>query len=125
LVSLSTMQNWIATIDANLTFVGDPDQIFSLFATTVTYCSIRVGGLCSGPCTVYTGAADYEGTKMARTRAAACLGTPDTVCLTATRNGAFCGSAGCHRTCSLLSTCGTRLEHNVCYAPGTQSISVP
>ena len=107
--------HWISTTDAELTFIGkaiNPLAPRSAEDTTVTYCSNRVDAVCGGPCTVYTGVA-------------ACLNTPNTNCLAATTNVGFCDRSGCTHSCNQLSTCGTRLDNNFCFTPGTQSILVP
>ena len=107
--------HWISTTDAELTFIGkaiNPLAPRSAEDTTVTYCSNRVDDVCGGPCTVYTGGA-------------ACLNTPNTNCLAAITNVGFCDRSGCTHSCNQLSTCGTRLDNNFCFTPGTQSILVP
>lgn len=108
------MKNWLATTDANLTFIGEPIENLGIspFVTTVTYCSTRAGSLCSGPCTVFTGSN-------------VCLNAPDTNCLSATGNVAFCDHAGCSGSCNNFNSCGTRLDNGFCATPGTKSISVP
>ncbi|PIL23595.1 hypothetical protein GSI_14908 [Ganoderma sinense ZZ0214-1] len=114
LVSHEQMMHWIATTDAELTFIGTPLNPLaprSAQDTTVTYCSNRVDNVCGGPCTVYTGGAT-------------CLNAPNTNCLAATNNVGFCDRAGCGHSCNQLSTCGTRLDNGFCYTPGTRSILV-
>lgn len=113
-VSVAEMKNWLATTDANLTFIGEPIENLGIspFVTTVTYCSTRAGSLCSGPCTVFTGSN-------------VCLNAPDTNCLSATGNVAFCDHAGCSGSCNNFNSCGTRLDNGFCATPGTKSISVP
>ena len=106
--------HWIATTDAELTFIGKPINPLaprSAQDTTVTYCSTKNGNFCGGPCTVYTGGAT-------------CLNAPNTNCLSATNNVAFCNSPGCGGTCNQFSTCGNRLDNGFCSTPGTQSILV-
>ena len=106
----------IANTDAGLTFGDKP--IIPLAPrspqdvnTTVTYCSVRTGGVCGGPCTVYTGG----GT---------CLNAPNTNCLGASHNVAFCDHANCTGECSQLSTCATTMNNGFCFTPGTESILV-
>ena len=77
----------------------------------VTYCDKALDGVCGGACTVYNGGAK-------------CLGAPNTNCLFATNNVVFCASRGCTGMCSLFSSCGTILQNNFCYTPGTASILV-
>ena len=106
--------HWIATTDAELTFVGEPINPLtprSAQITTVTYCNKRINDVCGGSCTVYSGGA-------------ACLDAPGTNCLSATNNVGFCDRGGCGHSCNQLSTCGTHLEKGFCFTPGTQSILV-
>ena len=113
-MSHEQMMHWLATTDAKLTFVGAPINPLASRSeqiTTVTYCSTRSGNVCGGACTVYTGGST-------------CLNAPDTNCLAATNNVAFCDRAGCGHSCHDLATCGTPLDNGFCYTPGTQSIAV-
>ena len=114
--------NWLATTDAEITYIGEPIDVNSFSTESsltkraannvmVTYCSHRVDNVCGGPCTVYNGPA-------------ACLNAPDTNCLAATANVGFCDRGGCGGSCNQLSSCGTRLDHGFCYTPGTRSIIV-
>ncbi|PIL23593.1 hypothetical protein GSI_14906 [Ganoderma sinense ZZ0214-1] len=116
LVSHEQLMHWIANTDAELTFIGKPINPLtprSALDTTVTYCSIRTGGVCGGPCTVYTGGAK-------------CLHAPDTNCLGASDTSVeFCTSAGCAGSCTQLSACGTKMDNGFCFTPGTESIVVP
>ncbi|KAI0665762.1 hypothetical protein C8Q78DRAFT_1063151 [Trametes maxima] len=120
------MLDWLATTDAELTFIGEP---LSLSLTThrdsnplaplpraaqntiVTYCSKRTQSVCGGPCTVYNGGAT-------------CLNAPDTNCLAATHDVGFCDRGGCGGSCHNLATCGTKLANGFCFTPGTRSIIV-
>ncbi|KAI0628553.1 hypothetical protein C8Q77DRAFT_352781 [Trametes polyzona] len=114
LVSHDQMMHWLATTDAELTFVGEPINPLAGRAaqnTIVTYCSKRTQGVCGGPCTVYNGGAT-------------CLSAPNTNCLSATHNVGFCDKGGCSGSCNQLSTCGTRLDNGFCFTPGTKSIIV-
>ena len=113
------MLTWLATTDAKLAFVGEPISGRSSDkdkrATEdimVVYCSSRSQGLCGGACTVYNGGAT-------------CLNAPGTNCLSATGNVAFCDHSNCHGSCNDFNDCGTRLDNNFCYTPGTNSIVVP
>ena len=113
-MSHDEMLNWLATTDAELTFVGAPINPLaprSAQTTIVTYCTTRADNVCGGSCSVYNGGA-------------ACLDAPGTNCLAATNNVGFCDRAGCGHSCNQLSTCGTRLDNGFCYTPGTQSILV-
>ncbi|KAF8178309.1 hypothetical protein K438DRAFT_2021964 [Mycena galopus ATCC 62051] len=113
-VSVATMKEWLDTTDAELTFTGLPIESlgFNPLVTTVTFCSKRTANLCSGPCTVFTGAG-------------VCHNAPNTNCLSATTNVAFCDRSNCGGSCNTLSTCGTHLDDGFCYTPGTASISIP
>ena len=114
-MSKSAMLTWLATTDANITYVGEPLNPLAPRAaqtTTVTYCSSRQGNTCGGACSVYVGNPT-------------CLRAPNTNCLMATANVGFCDRSGCGGSCNQLSSCGTRLDNNFCYTPGTQSIVVP
>ncbi|KAJ7836903.1 hypothetical protein B0H14DRAFT_3870669 [Mycena olivaceomarginata] len=113
-VSVAAMKEWLSTTDAELTFTGLPVEELGInpLTTTVTFCSTRTANLCSGPCTVFTGAG-------------VCINTPNTRCLAATTNVAFCDRSNCGGSCNTLSTCGTRLDNGFCFTPGTASISIP
>ncbi|KAK7046184.1 hypothetical protein R3P38DRAFT_3307676 [Favolaschia claudopus] len=114
IVSVAAMKDWIATTDAELTFAGAPiDELgVNPLVTTVTFCSTRTANLCSGPCTVFTGSG-------------VCHAAPDTNCLAATTDIAFCAGSNCNGGCNTLSTCGTRLDNGFCFTPSTNSFSVP
>ncbi|OSD00175.1 hypothetical protein PYCCODRAFT_1437714 [Trametes coccinea BRFM310] len=116
IVSEAEMAHWLATTDAELTFIGDrpafnPLDKRSAQSSTVTYCTKRVGPVCGGSCTVYSGSAT-------------CLETPDTMCLSATKDIGYCDAAGCQGNCDALSLCGSPLGGGWCFAPMTQSIVV-
>ncbi|KAI0739158.1 hypothetical protein C8Q80DRAFT_1204519 [Daedaleopsis nitida] len=114
-VSQEEMMHWLATTDAELTFLGEPINPLAPRAaqnTMVTYCNRRVVNVCGGACTFYNGNAK-------------CLSAPGTACLAATTNVGFCDRSGCGHSCNQLSTCGTRLDNGFCYTPGTASILVP
>ncbi|TFK37244.1 hypothetical protein BDQ12DRAFT_667180 [Crucibulum laeve] len=115
LVTEAEMRHWIATTDAKLTFIGEPItdglQGRAALNTMVTYCNKRTQNVCGGDCTVYNGGA-------------ACLNAPDTQCLSATNNVGFCDRSACGGSCNQLSTCGTHLDNNFCFTPGTRSINV-
>ncbi|TBU25860.1 hypothetical protein BD311DRAFT_668755 [Dichomitus squalens] len=111
-VSHEQMMHWIATTEAELTFVGTPINPLAPRAatnTTVTYCTNRVDDVCGGPCTVFTGGG-------------VCISTPNVVCLSATSNVGFCDSSDCRGTCSQLSDCNTTLNFGFCATPETASI---
>ncbi|KAI0739157.1 hypothetical protein C8Q80DRAFT_1222341 [Daedaleopsis nitida] len=109
------MMHWLATTNAELTFIGKPINPLaarSAQTTIVTYCSQRIDNVCGGACTVYNGNH-------------ACLNAPNTNCLSATTNVGFCDRGGCGGSCNQFSTCGTRLDNGFCFTPGTASILVP
>lgn len=114
LITVEEFKEWLATTDANITFIGAPISGIgprSAQDTIVTYCNKRVNNVCGGSCTVYNGGPR-------------CLDAPGTQCLSATRNVGFCDRGGCGGSCNQFSTCGTRLDNNFCYTPGTRSILV-
>ncbi|KAI0716741.1 hypothetical protein C8Q76DRAFT_767681 [Earliella scabrosa] len=114
IVSHEQMMHWLATTDANITYVGEPLNPLAPRAaqtTTVTYCSSRQGNTCGGACSVYVGNPT-------------CLRAPNTNCLMATNDVQFCNTAGCGGICNRFSTCGVRLDGGFCYTPGTQAIRV-
>ncbi|PIL23594.1 hypothetical protein GSI_14907 [Ganoderma sinense ZZ0214-1] len=113
-MSHEEMMHWIANTDAKLTFIGEPINPLiprSAQVTTVTYCNTRVLNVCGGSCTVYTG-----GTT--------CLNAPNTACLAATFDVAFCNGAQCTGTCSDLYNCSVRMSDGFCAAPTTVAIFV-
>ena len=110
------MAEWLSNYGGEITYVGFKN-ISDLFGRsdgliTVAYCSNRVASLCSGPCTVSTGNG-------------ICINAPDTNCLVATTDVAFCSNAGCGGGCNVLSECGVKLDRGFCYTPGTNSIGLP
>ncbi|KDR70657.1 hypothetical protein GALMADRAFT_282130 [Galerina marginata CBS 339.88] len=114
LISIDQFKYWLATTDANITYIGKPVNPLtprSALATMVTYCSNRSFSICGGPCTVYNGGAT-------------CLHAPNTNCLAATHNIAFCSGDNCDGGCNPLATCGVKLDNGFCYTPGTNSIIV-
>ncbi|KAI0351908.1 hypothetical protein OH77DRAFT_842553 [Trametes cingulata] len=114
IVSDAEMAHFLATTDAKLTFIGDlPNPLAKRSAqtTTVTYCTKRVGTICGGTCTVYTGGAT-------------CLDATGTTCISATKDIGFCDETECNGDCSALSLCGTTLASGFCFTPNTQSILV-
>ncbi|GJE96912.1 hypothetical protein PsYK624_131200 [Phanerochaete sordida] len=113
-ISHEEMMHWLATTDAELTFVGTPPNPLAARDaqdTLVTYCANVNGNACAGPCTVYSGGAT-------------CLYAAGTNCLSATRNVAFCSSSGCSGSCTTLDNCIKQLDGGFCYTPSTQSIAV-
>ncbi|KAG6907447.1 hypothetical protein DXG01_008875, partial [Tephrocybe rancida] len=115
--TIEQFNEWLANTDADITYVGTPiDKRSGLDArsalnTVVTYCTQRSGNICGGSCTVYNGGS-------------ACLSTPNTQCLSATNNVAFCDGGSCGGSCNNFANCGTRLDGGFCYTPGTKSINV-
>ncbi|KAI0644275.1 hypothetical protein C8Q79DRAFT_975149 [Trametes meyenii] len=116
LISDAELEHWLATTDAELTFIGGRPDLTPLAkrsaqSTTITYCNKRVGSICGGTCTVYTGGAT-------------CLSAPNTACLASTRDIGFCDQAGCNGDCEAFSQCGTQMGNGFCATPGTVSILV-
>ncbi|KIJ40975.1 hypothetical protein M422DRAFT_173082, partial [Sphaerobolus stellatus SS14] len=114
LITPEQFKNWLATTDATITYIGAPINDLTTrdaLNTIVTYCNRRTNNVCGGDCTVYNGSAR-------------CLNAPDTQCLSATNNVGFCDRGGCSGSCNQFSSCGTRLDNNFCYTPGTRSINV-
>ncbi|KAI0716409.1 hypothetical protein C8Q76DRAFT_855926 [Earliella scabrosa] len=115
IMTVDEMMNWLATTDADLTFIGDPINPLAPRApriTILTYCNLRVQGVCGGSCQVYTGGP-------------VCLAAPGTSCLGATTNVGYCTTAGCVGTCNELASCGIQMDNGFCATPGTVSILVP
>lgn len=115
LVTEAEFKNWLATTDANITYIGEPITADisprAALNTMVTYCNRRVVNVCGGDCTVYNGGMT-------------CLNAPDTVCLAVTSNVGFCDRGSCGGSCNQLSSCGTHLDNGFCATPGTASILV-
>ncbi|KAJ7819228.1 hypothetical protein B0H13DRAFT_2378495 [Mycena leptocephala] len=115
LVTGDQLMDWLATTDANLTFVGPPAGTRDLgtrqTTTMVTYCTKRIDDICGGTCQVYNG-----GTQ--------CIHAPGTSCIAATSNVGFCDKGGCGGSCNELSSCGTPMANGFCDTPGTASILV-
>ncbi|EJD50736.1 hypothetical protein AURDEDRAFT_111931 [Auricularia subglabra TFB-10046 SS5] len=115
IVTESALLTWLSTTDAEITYIGEPIKGLDKRVggnVMVVYCSKRSQNVCGGPCTVYNGGAT-------------CLDAPNTNCLSASANVAFCDRSNCGGDCNQLSSCGTRLDNNFCYTPGTKSIVVP
>ncbi|KAJ8456417.1 hypothetical protein ONZ45_g2574 [Pleurotus djamor] len=122
LMTLEEMKNWIRTSQAQggeFKFIGEkldlrdnPLASRDAQLTTVTFCSNRNGNNCNPPCTTFTGSN-------------ACLSAPNTNCLSATTQVTFCDRSGCSGSCNTFNQCGTRLNNNFCFTPGTASIRVP
>ncbi|TFK22717.1 hypothetical protein FA15DRAFT_595551, partial [Coprinopsis marcescibilis] len=107
--SKSDIDLWIATTDANVTIIGDP---INALDTRVVYCNRRTQNVCGGDCTVYNGNAK-------------CLWAHTTQCIWASTNVGFCDRDNCGGSCNQFNSCGSRLDGNFCYTPGTASILVP
>ena len=116
-VTAKQLQDWLATTDANITYIGQPGGSPSdlskrqLPQTTVVFCTSQSGALCGGSCSMYTGGP-------------ACLAAPSTACLMATRDVSFCDGNACGGSCNQFNSCGTRLDGGFCSTPGTSSINV-
>ena len=122
-MSEDDFKDWLANTDADITYVGepidntrrsaDPDTSLTKRANVmVTYYTKRTQNVCGGTCTVYNGGPT-------------CLSAPGTSCLSATANVGFCDHGGCSGSCNEFASCGTRLNNNFCFTPGTKSIIVP
>ncbi|KAI0372673.1 hypothetical protein BV20DRAFT_38332 [Pilatotrama ljubarskyi] len=114
IISEAEMAHWLANTDAELTFIGQPPNPLakrSAQSTSVMYCTKRVGSICGGTCTVYTGGAT-------------CLAAANTMCISATRDVGFCDEAGCNGNCAPLSLCGSPMGSGFCFTPQTMSILV-
>jgi hypothetical protein len=116
-MTIEQFKRWLATTDADVTFHGKPLGDLEDFTkrnalnTIVTYCDNKIDDLCGGACHVYNGGAT-------------CIDAPGTNCLSATNNVGFCDSGGCGGSCNQFSSCGTKLQNNFCFTPGTESILV-
>ncbi|RPD69856.1 hypothetical protein L226DRAFT_266015 [Lentinus tigrinus ALCF2SS1-7] len=113
-VTTDELYHWLDTTDADITFIGKPidrNAPRSAEDVTVIYCSKIVGSICSGPCTVYYGGPT-------------CLYAPDTNCLSASDNVAFCDGSDCNGSCNMFGSCGGRMDNGFCATPGTNSILV-
>ncbi|KAF6754990.1 hypothetical protein DFP72DRAFT_1169948 [Ephemerocybe angulata] len=115
------IDHWLANTDAKITYIGDEDASVNplkgiekrgALNTRVVYCSQRFGNTCGGNCSVYNGNS-------------VCLAAPDTVCLQASTQVAFCSQPNCLAPCTQLSNCIQRLDNGFCYTPDTKSIIVP
>ncbi|KAI5830641.1 hypothetical protein K523DRAFT_351460 [Schizophyllum commune Tattone D] len=120
IVSEAELMHWLKTTDAELTFVGEPipginapEGLASRAAETtkVIYCSTRSLNVCGGRCTVYNGGP-------------ACLNAPNTNCLSATHNVAFCGAKGCNYPCTEYAHCESPMDNGFCFTPYTNAILV-
>ncbi|KAG6907210.1 hypothetical protein DXG01_009899 [Tephrocybe rancida] len=118
--TVAQFNEWFATIpDEDITFIGKPIDktrgvtlgTLAALDTFVMYCSTRSGSICTTPCTVYNGPAT-------------CISAPNTNCLFATNDVAFCDGTNCNGSCNDYNSCGTRLDQGFCYTPGTRSIAV-
>ena len=116
-MSMEQFKRWLENTDADVTFHGKPLGDLSDLSkrnalnTVVTYCTKRIDDLCGGSCQVYNGGAT-------------CIAASGTACLSATNNVGFCDRGSCGGSCNQFSSCGTRLQNNFCYTPGTASILV-
>ena len=115
-MTVDQLKHWLSTTDASITYVGEPINALTprdALLTTVVYCNTRVGNICGGACTTYTGLE-------------VCLPAPTTACISATRNVLYCTSSDCSGAgrCQSLNACTTRLSNGFCATPGTRSIRV-
>ncbi|PPQ73610.1 hypothetical protein CVT26_010518 [Gymnopilus dilepis] len=117
LVTVSQLQDWLSTTDANITYIGQPIGNPSELSkrqlpnTMVVYCDTQSVNVCGGTCTVYNGGPT-------------CLDAPNTACLMATSNVGFCDRGGCGGSCNQFSSCGSPIDNGFCSTPGTASITV-
>ncbi|KAH9926262.1 uncharacterized protein BXZ73DRAFT_102945 [Epithele typhae] len=125
-VSESDILAWLATTDAEVIHVGADGEPLPSPPTTraaalarrasnvnVVWCDKRSGAACGGTCRMYTGTST-------------CLNVKgQAACLMASANVAFCDNTSCGGSCNTYYQCGTRLDNNFCYTPGTNSINVP
>ena len=117
LITIEQYKHWLENTDAVVTFHGKPLGDLSSLSkrnalnTIVTYCTERIDDLCGGSCQTYNGGAT-------------CIDAPGTSCLSATNNVGFCDRGGCGGSCNQFSSCGTKLQNNFCFTPGTASILV-
>ena len=121
LISVEQFKHWLATTDADVTFIGEPLGDLSDLSkrnalnTVVTYCNTQNDNVCTGLCTVYNGAGPV------------CLSAPGTACLFATNDVYFCNTDGgecINGSCNDFSSCGTVLDNGFCSTPNTNSIFV-
>ena len=114
-VSHEEMVRWLATTNAELTFIGEPMNPLAPRAapfTVVTYCTtVEDNDICGGECRVYVGGS-------------ACIDAPGTQCISATRDIGHCSGSDCSGTCNQLSTCRTPLANGFCFTPATRSFLV-
>ena len=110
--------HWLATTDADVTFIGAPIDPLAprdraaAQNTIVTYCSgDPLGPLCTGLCVAYNGPP-------------ACIYVPATQCISAKNDDNLCTTNDCSGTCTRLSNCSTPLPIGFCYTPSTKSVSV-
>lgn len=116
------MKDFIATIDpSEVTYLGNSKlaleglQELEADSILVTHCSTVVGNLCVGPCTISEGSG-------------ICLAAPNTNCMSATGDVAYCTGRQCalgSGRCNTLSGCASPLANGFCATPGTGSISIP
>ena len=114
-MSHEEMMHWLATTDANVTYVGEPFNPLitppTPDFTVVTYCDRRIDNVCGGFCRMYRGGAT-------------CLNAVGTQCISATNNVGHCSNDRCSGTCNQLVTCRTPLANGFCFTPNTRSILV-
>ncbi|KAI0351916.1 hypothetical protein OH77DRAFT_843318 [Trametes cingulata] len=114
IITEAEMAHFIANTDAKLTFIGEPPNPLakrSAQSTSVMYCTKRIGPICGGTCTVYSGGAT-------------CLDATGTTCISATHDVGFCDETECNGNCNALSQCGTTMPNGFCFTPNTASILV-
>ncbi|KAI0372668.1 hypothetical protein BV20DRAFT_38073 [Pilatotrama ljubarskyi] len=118
-MSEAQLARWLATTDANLTFIGPRPDFTPLGRrsaqnnnTIVVYCSKRTkNDTCGGTCTVYNGGPQ-------------CVDIPLSQCMMATQDIGFCDKKACKGLCDDLFACGTILKDGFCFTFDTKSILV-
>jgi hypothetical protein len=120
---LEQFKDWLDKTESDVTFIGkrlgDLSDLSKRNAldTVVIFCNSKVGNVCGGTCTVYSGGP-------------ACIPALGTNCLSATKDVGFCDrllcDGGCSQYSATASDCGSNgacLENNFCSTPNTDSVN--
>ncbi|KAI0372651.1 hypothetical protein BV20DRAFT_1050542 [Pilatotrama ljubarskyi] len=119
IISEAQFAHWLETTDAELTFIGDRPDFTPLARRSsqnnimVTLCSQRVGNVCGGSCTVFSGTGP------------SCVDIPRSQCISATDDIGYCDERACDGNCNELADCGTMLNNGFCFTFDTKSIVLP